>query len=240
MLESTLLMYGPVVWLMPFMRDKVPWDPVKDFAPVTLATESPNILVIHPSLPVKSVPDLIALAKARPGQLNYGSGLTGASNHLAAELFMSLAHINMVRVVYKSTGPALNALIGGEVQVLFPAAGGGIAPHIRSGRLRALAVTSAEPSELAPGLPTVAASGVPGYESGIISALLAPAKTPAAIVNRLNQETVRVLNKPEIKERLLGAGFESIASSPEQLAAKIKSEMERLGKVIKQAGIRDE
>jgi tripartite-type tricarboxylate transporter receptor subunit TctC len=235
----TLLFYGPVVWLLPYLRDYVAWDPEKDFSAVTLATQAPNLLVIHPSLPVKSVRELIALAKARPGELNYGSGLTGSSNHMAAELFKSMAGVNIVRVPYSGPAAAFTAVIGGQLQLMFPDAGSA-SPHVKSGRIRALAISTAEPSALGPGLPTIAASGVPGYESGIISAMFAPAKTPAAIINRLNQEIVKVLNKPGVKERLFNSGVEVVGSSPEQLAAKMRSEMTRMGKVIKEAGIKAE
>ena len=235
----TLLFYGPVVWLLPYLRDHVAWDPEKDFSAVTLATQAPNLLVVHPSLPVKSVRELIALAKARPGELNYGSGLTGSSNHMAAELFKSMAGVNIVRVPYSGPAAAFTAVIGGQLQLMFPDAGSA-SPHVKSGRIRALAISTAEPSALGPGLPTLAASGVPGYESGIISAMFAPAKTPAAIINRLNQEIAKVLNKPEVKERLFNSGVEVVGSSPEQLAAKMRSEMTRMGKVIKEAGIKAE
>ena len=235
----TLLFYGPTLWLLPFLRDQVAWDPARDFSTVTWATSAPNILVVHPSLPVKTVRELIALAKARPGELNYGSGLAGSSNHLAAELFKSMAGINIVRVAYKGPAAAFYALIGGQLQLMFPDAGSA-SPHIKSGGVRALAVGSATPSALTPGLPTLAASGVPGYESGIISAMFAPAKTPATIINRLNQEIVRVLNRADVKERLFNSGVEIVGSSPEELAAKMRSEMTRMGKLIKDAGIRDQ
>lgn len=235
----TLLFYGPVVWLMPYLRDHVAWDPEKDFAPVTLATQSPNLLVVHPSLPVKSVKELIALAKARPGDLNYGSGLSGSSNHMAAELFKSMARVNIVRVPFSGPAAAFTAVIAGELQMMFPDAGSA-SPHVKSGRVRALAISTAQPSALGPGLPTIAASGVAGYESAILSAMFAPARTPVTVINRLNQEVVKVLNRPDVKERLFNSGVEVVGSSPEQLAAKMKSEMTRMGKVIKDAGIRAE
>jgi len=152
----TLVLYGPPLWLLPFMRDNVPWDPVRDFAPITLAVSTPNLVVVHPSLPVNSVRQLIALAKASPGELNYGS-TAGASPHLAAELFKAMARVDMVGVSYKGAGPALNGLLGGQVHLMFPNAST-VMPHVKSGRLRALAVASAEPSALAPDLPTVARS----------------------------------------------------------------------------------
>ncbi|MBI4191894.1 MAG: tripartite tricarboxylate transporter substrate binding protein [Betaproteobacteria bacterium] len=233
----TLLLFSSPIWLLHFMQDNVPYDPVTAFSPITLAVSSPNILVVHPSLPVRSVRDLIALAKARPGELNYASGGTGSPSHLSTELFKSMADVNMVRIPYTGTGPALNAVIGGEAQLMFPTAPSGM-PHVRSGRLRALAVTSARSSALAAGLPTVAASGMPGYESEAVFGMFAPAKTPAAIVNRLNQEIVRALNNPNLKERFFNAGTEVVGSSPEAFTAFLKSDMAKMGKVIKNAGIR--
>ena len=235
----TLLFYGSAVWTTPFLRDNVPYDPVRDLSPITLATKAPDIVVVHPSVPVKSIMELITLAKAKPGQLNYATGTMGASPHLAAELFKAMAGADIVRVPYKGTGPSLNAVIAGEVQLMFPDAGP-VMPHIKSGRLRALAVTSAEPSALAPGLPTVAASGVPGYEAVSMLGMFAPARTPPLLIKRLNQEVVQILMKVEVKERLLNAGTEAVGSSPEQFAATIKSEIAKWGKVIKDAGIRAE
>ncbi|MBI3069160.1 MAG: tripartite tricarboxylate transporter substrate binding protein [Betaproteobacteria bacterium] len=233
----TLLSYGPTIWLLPFLRRSVPYDPVRDFSPVTSLVTAPNLLVVHPSLPAKSVKELIALAKARPGELNYGSGATGATPHLAAELFKTMAGVDIVRINYKSTGQALNDLIAGQVQLMFSSAAAGLM-HVKSGRLRALAVTSAQPSALFPGMPTVAAAGLPGYESASIFAVFAPAKTPAALIHRLNQEIVRVLNGADAREKLLNSGLEAVGSSPEEFAATMKSEMARWGKVIKDAGIR--
>lgn len=233
----TLLVYGANIWLMPYLRD-VPWDPIKDFVPVTGAVNLPNILVVHPSLPVKSVRELVVMAKARPGELNYAAGTIGVSPHLAAELFKAVAGVNIVRVSYKGGGPALNGLIGGETQLMFPNAGS-VMPHIRSGRVRALAVSTAQPSALAPGLPTIA-STVPGYEFGAVICVFAPGKTPAAIVNRLNREAVRALNTPEVRDKLFSSGSEVVANTPQQFAAFIRSDMIKMGKVIKDAGISGE
>ncbi len=232
----TLLVSTGVVWLLPFMQS-VPFDPVRDFSPITLAVSTPNILVVHPSLPVKTVKELIALGKARPGELDYASGALGSSSHLAAELFKAMAGVNMVRIPYRGAGPALLALISGQVQLMFATAGSAAA-HVGSGRLRALAVTSAQPSALLPGLPPIAASGVPGYEAITLFGIFAPAGTPPTIINRLNQEIVRVLNSPEVREKFFKAGVEVVGSSPERFAAAIKSDMTRMGKVIKDAGIR--
>ncbi len=231
----TILMHNNTVWLSPLL-DKVPYDYEQELAPISLTARSPLILVVHPSLPVTSVKDLIALAKASPGEINYASGPVGAANHLAAELFKALAGVNLVRIGYKGAGPALNDMIGGQVKVMF-ATTGSVTGHVKSGRLIGLAVTGAEPSALVPGLPTVAASGVPGYVSDAIYGLFAPAKTPVAIINRLHQETVRYLTMPETRERFFNSGVETVGSSPQEFAAVIKSESVRLGKVIKSAGI---
>ncbi|HEV8517733.1 MAG TPA: tripartite tricarboxylate transporter substrate binding protein [Burkholderiales bacterium] len=234
----TLLLSGTSLWLSPFMRDTL-YDPLKSFSPITLAGNSPNVLVTHPSLPVRSLKELIALAKARPGELNYGSGSTGSPSHLAAELFKAMAGVNIVRIPYKGTGPAVNALVGGQVQLMFVSPTS-VAPHVKAGRLRGLAVTAAQPSALAPGLPTVSGAGLTGYESTSSFGVLAPAYTPAAIINWLNQEIVQVLTGAEAKERLFSAGVEPVGNSADAFAALIKSDMAKWGKLIKAAGIRDE
>lgn len=235
----TLLCYGPPIWLLPLLRSNLPYDPIKDFAPIAMVMNTPNVLVVHPSLPVKSVKELIALAKARPGQLNDAGSDTGSSAHLAMELFKSMAGVNIVRIPYKGVGPGLAALVAGEVQMMLPVITAAL-PHVKSGRLRALAVTSAQPSRLAPGMPTVAASGVPGYEAGGWGAVFAPAGTPAAIITRLNEEIVRVIETPDVRDRLINAGTEPVSGSPEALAATIKSEMAKWGKLIKDANIKAE
>ncbi len=232
----TLLLYGTGMWTLPLLQN-LPYDPVSDFSPISLTGSSPNILVVHPSLPVKSVAELIAFSKARPGALSYSSGGTGASNHLAAELFKSMAGLNILRIPYKGPASALSGMITGETQLMFPNAAAA-APHLDGGRLRALAVSTARPSALAPGLPTIAASGLPGYESAFAVGMFAPAKTPAAIVSRLHQEAVRALNSAEVKSRLFNVGVEAVGSSPEELASSMKSEMARIGRMIKDAGIR--
>jgi tripartite-type tricarboxylate transporter receptor subunit TctC len=234
----TLLFYGSTFWISTLL-EKASYDPVRDFSPVALVTRSYNLITVHPSIAAHSVKELIALAKAKPGALNYGSGATGASTHLAAELFKALAGVNIVRIPYKGAGPAINSLLAGEVQVMFPSASS-ISAHVKSGKVRALAVTSAQPTPLVPGLPTVAASGVPGFESSTVNAVFAPAKTPAKIISRLNAEIVRGFNQPEVKETLLSIGIETVGSSPQELATIMNSEMARLGKVIKEAGLRQE
>ena len=235
----TLLVSGSSFWLAPFLQDKLPWNPIRDFSPVILATSTPNIIAIHPAQPVKSVKELIAMAKAKPGELNYASGSTGSTPHLAAELFKAMAGVNITRINYKGSGPALQDLIGGQVQVMFPT-GPSAMPHVKAGRLRVLAVTSAQPSALVPGVPTVAATGVPGYEMVSFTGMFAPAKTPKTLIGRLNLESTRVLNVPETRERFLNAGAETVGGTAEQFGAAVKSEMARLGKLIKDAGIRAE
>jgi tripartite-type tricarboxylate transporter receptor subunit TctC len=234
----TLLIYGSSIWLMPYLRDNVPYDPLLDFAPVSLSVSAPNVMVVTPTMPVKTVKDLIAVAKARPGEINYGTSSPGATSSLAMELFKSMAKVDIVRINYKGTGPALTAAISGEVQLMIPTAGG-VFPHVKSGRLRALAITSAQPTAIFPDLPTIAASaGLPGYESIAVYAVMAPGKTPAAIVNRLHQEVVKALNDADVKQRLLSVGIEVIGGTPEAMTAFMKSEMVRMGKVIKDAGLR--
>ncbi len=232
------LLVNSGTWYLATLLTKLPYDPLKDFAPVTITSSTPNILVVHPSLPVKSVKELIALAKARPGQLNYGAAGVGGTGHLSAEMFNSMAGVNIVNILYKGSGRSVAALVGGEIQLVFsdyvP-----LEPHVKSGRLRALAVTSERPSELFPGMPTVAAV-VPGYIALSNAGVVAPAKTPTAIINRLNQEIVRVLRTPENRERIFRTGSEVVGSTPEELFAWMKTDMARMGKVIKDAGIKVE
>lgn len=235
----TLLLYGSGIWLLPFMRDRMPFDPVKDFAPVSITNSSPNALVVHPSLPVKSVKDLIALAKTRPGQLNFASIGSGTSSRIAAELFKSMAGINMVNVPFNGNAMAQSAVLSGEVHMTFGTITSSL-PYAKAGRLRLLAVTSAMPSPLAPGVPTVAATGLPGFESASTNAMFVPARTPASVITRLNQEVVRILALPDVKEQFFNVGLQIVASTPEQQAAAMQSEMQRLGKVLRDAGIRDE
>ena len=232
----TLLLYNNTLWTGPLLQ-KAPYDPVRDLAPITTATVGPNILVVNTALPVKSVQDLVALAKAKPGALNYASSGMGATNHLAAELFKSMAGVDIVQIGYKGAGPGLNDLIAGQIQVMFPTAGAAT-PHVRSGRVRALAVTSPARSPVAPHLPTIAESGLPGYESLAIYGIFAPARTPRPIVERLNREIVRLLEAPETKERFLAMGMETVGGTPAELAARVKADMQRTGRVIKAAGIR--
>jgi tripartite-type tricarboxylate transporter receptor subunit TctC len=218
---------------------KLNYDLLRVFVPVTQLASIPFVLAVNPRLNVSSVKELITRAKARPGDLAYASSGAGGPSHLAMELFKSMAGVDIVRIPYKGTGPAVNALIGGQVQLVItgPSA---VAPHVKSGKLRALAVASAQPSVLAPELPTVSASGLPGYDASSTAGLFAPARTPVSMVNQLNQEVVRIINRPEVKTRFLNAGLETVGNTPAQFAAMIKSDMAKWGKVIKDAGIREE
>jgi tripartite-type tricarboxylate transporter receptor subunit TctC len=214
---------------------KLGFDPVKDFAPVSLVAITPNILVAHPSIPVKTIKELIAYAKAKPGTLNFPSAGVGSSSHLAGELLKSLAGISMVHVPFKGGGPALIAVIAGEVQVMFatmPAA----MPHVKSWKVKPVAVTTAKRSQAMPELPTIAESGVKGYDASTWYGLLAPARTPQAIVTRLHGDTVKILAGPT-RQRLEAQGFEPDGGTPAEFAAYIKSEIIKWAKVIKDAGI---
>jgi tripartite-type tricarboxylate transporter receptor subunit TctC len=233
----TLMFYGNTVWLLPFLREHVNYDPLRDLAPVSLSIISPIIVTVHPSLPVRSVKELIALAKAKPGQLNYAAGTIGASPHLATELFKAMTGTDIVRIPYKGTGPSVVALVAGEAHLMFTALGS-ITSHMKTGRLRAIAVATSKRSALVPDLPTVATT-VPGFEALSIIGMFAPAKTPPAVISLLNQEITRALQKPEVKELFQNAGVEVVASTPDEFGNVMRSEMARLGKVIKDAGIRE-
>ena len=230
----TLLVAGTPIFYGPLLQ-KLTYDPLQ-FAPVSLMAGAPQVLVVSPTLSVSSVAELIALAKSRPGTLNYASAQSGGSGHLAAELFKYLAGVNVVRVAYKSTVTALPDLISGEVHMMFenPTV---IVPLMKQGKLKGLAVTSQKPSPLLPGLAAVAAS-VPGYEILSAATLWAPAQTPAPVINRLNQETVRVLRQPDVAEKFAATGVEVIASSPDALMQWTKAAMNNMNKVIKDANIR--
>ena len=213
------------------------FDPVRDFAPVVLVATQPNILVVHPSLPVNSVKELVAFAKARPGQLNYSGSGMGAAAHLAAELFKSMTGTSIVHISYKSAGPALTDLIAGETQLMF-ATSLSVIPYIKANRVRALAVTTAKRSRLMPELPTIAEAGVPGFEASTWHGVLVPAGTPAAIVDRLNAEINRMLQLPDVREKLLALGAEIVGGSAKEFAVHIQREIPKWAKVIEHAGVR--
>lgn len=214
---------------------QIPYDHVKDFAPVTLVAKVPNILVVHPSVPAQSVKELIALAKAKPGQLNFGSSGSGGTIHLSGELFKSMAGIDMVHIPYKGSAPAVTDLLGGQIQVMFDSS---VIPYVNAGKLRALGVTSARRSSALPDVPTIAEAGLPGYEATAWFGILAPAGTPREIITKLNTEIVRALNDPEMQERLRSQGAEVAGNTPEEFAAFIKAETQKWAKVVKESGAR--
>src|SRR5258706_79172 len=217
----------------------LPFDPIADFAPVSLVASTPNILVVHPSTPARTVKEVIALAKAKPGTLNFASAGVGSSSHLAGELFRILAGADIVHVPYKGAGPAMVDVLSGQVQ-LYLATMPAAMPHVKSGKLAPVAVTSARRSPALPDIPTIAESGVPGYEASTWYGLLAPAHTPAAAIARLHQATAKLLADAALREKLAGQGFEPTGDSPEEFGAYIKSEIAKWGKVIRDAGIRPE
>lgn len=233
----TLLVNGANFVTTPSLYSKVTYDPIKDFDPISLVALAPNILVVHPSVPAKSVAELIALAKAKPGQLQYASAGSGSTPHLAAELFKTMAHVDIVHVPYKGTGPGMIALLGGEVSLIFQPALPAV-PHIQSGRVRALAVTSAQRLPAMPNLPTVAESGLKGYESSQWYGALAPAGTPSEILNLLNSHIAKIMQSPDMKQRMTESGSVAVGSTREQFALHLKEEFAKWAKVIKQSGAR--
>lgn len=236
----TLLMGTPgPLTINPNLRAKMPYDSLKDFAPISQTTVSPFILVVHPSLPVSSVKELIALAREKPGTLNYGSAGIGSVAHLSAEQFKALAKVNITHVPYKGSGPSVIDLLAGRLQLVFenlPV----VLPHIRSGKLRALAVGTPQRSGLLPEYPTVAEAGVPGYEASTASGVLAPANTPKAIISRLNAEIVKVVRSPDVSEALKARGVEPVGSTTQQYVEHLRREFARYAAVVKAAGIRPE
>ena len=234
----TLLLYSSSLWLMPYMRAQVPYR-MEQFAPVIYISASPLILVVHHSVQAKSTEELIALAKAKPGELNYASGPLGASPHLSGELFKYMTGTNIVHIPFKGVGLAVNDVIAGRVQIMFTSVGGAV-PQIRAGRLRALAVTTTRQSPLLPGIPTVASAGLPGFESVSTNGLFTPAKTPPAVIERLNREANNVLARADMRERFLAVGMELMGGTAAQFDQVIKAEIERMSKVIKAANLRAE
>jgi tripartite-type tricarboxylate transporter receptor subunit TctC len=235
----TLLMCVSTLATNPVIYRKVPYNAVTDFAPVTLVLTASNILVIHPSLPPRTVKELIAFAKARPGQLNFASAGLGTGPHLSMELFLSMTGLKLVHIPYKGSAPAMVDLVSGQVGVMTATALTSI-PHIRVGRLRALGVTGARRTAAAPDVPTIAEAGVPGYEAVQWYGMVAPATTPREIITRLNREMVSILQMPDVKEKFAADGGDAVGSSPEEFGRYIKSETEKWQKVAKAAGIKPE
>jgi len=221
----------------PTLYASIPYDPIRDFAPVTQVASTPNVLVVHPSIPASSVKELIAYAKANPGKLNFGSGSTGSAGHLAGELFKTMAGIDMTHVPYKGAAPAMQDLIGGQIQLMFDNLASSLA-QVRAGKVRALAVTTSKRSALAPELPTIAESGLPGFDINTWFGIFVPAATPREIVERLHAEFTRALAAPDARERMLNLGAEPVGSTPEAFAAYIRGETAKYARVIKASGAR--
>jgi tripartite-type tricarboxylate transporter receptor subunit TctC len=232
----TLLSGGMGSLVMNPIIEKVPYNPLRDFAPVILMASAPNVLVTHPSLPVRDVKGLIALARAHPGQLNYGSGGVGSTPHLSGALFNALARVDIVHVPYKGNAPAITDLLGGQVQLAYLGIPP-VQPHIQGGKLKAIAVTSARRSAALPQVPTVMEAGVPGYELSPWYGVLAPAGTPADIVAKLNAAIGNIVRTPEMTEKLAAIGAEAETTTPQQYGARLKADIEKWTGVIRQAKI---
>ena len=223
----------------PHLYLKLPYDALRDFAPVTMAATIPVVLVVHPSLPVKSVRELIALAKARPGQLNYASGGTGSAQHLPMEMLRVDAGVDIVHVPYKGLGPAFSDVLGGQVPMMFTGVSN-VVPYMKSGRLRVLAIGSPKRSTTLPEVPTVAEAGVPGFDFDSWTGYLVPVAAPKEVIARLHADIVRALNAPEVRDKLVTLGFDLVGSTPDAFAALIRNDIARFGRLIKAAGIRAE
>jgi tripartite-type tricarboxylate transporter receptor subunit TctC len=221
----------------PYVYARLPYDSIKDFAPVSLIATAPSILVVHPAVMAKSVQELIALAKANPGRLNYASGGVGTSPHLSAELFKSMAGVNIVHVPYKGGGPALADTVAGHVEIFFPGIMEAL-PLVRDGKLRGLGVTTLKRTANMPDMPTIAESGLPGFDSGNWYGPLTPAKTPQAIITKLHSATLAALALPDTKKRMLEVGADAVGSSPQEFSDHIRSELARMSGVVRAAGIR--
>jgi tripartite-type tricarboxylate transporter receptor subunit TctC len=233
----TLLFVSSPHSINPSLYPKLPYDTLRDFAPVSMVATSPYVLVVHPSLPARNVKELIALAKAKPDQITYASGGSGSSAQLAAELFNQMAGVKLREIPYKGAGPALQAVLSGECSAVFGNALT-VKPHIESGRVRALGIASAKRSPSAPDMPTIAEAGVPGYQSDAVLGLLAPARTPRAIVQMLNSEVHKVMRRPGAVEAMRNVGVDIALSTPEEFGRVIESEMQRWGKLIRTLGLK--
>lgn len=229
---------GPLA-ILPGISPRLPYDPIASFAPVTLVSSMPFVLVVHPSLPVRSVQDLIALARAKPGQLNYASPGSGSTTHLVAELLKALAKLDIVHVPYKGVAPAVADLLAGQVQLMSGDLST-VMPQVRAGKLRALALTGAKRSALAPELPTIAEAGVPGYEASGWFGVLAPAATPGEIVSRLNAAIVKGIMDADARERLAALGGDVVGSTPAEFALRLRDDLAKWGQLIKAIGLKSE
>jgi tripartite-type tricarboxylate transporter receptor subunit TctC len=233
----TLILVSAGIAVQPSLHPQLPYDPVRDFAYITPVTSGPGIVVVNLSLPARSVPELIAYARAHPGRVLYGSAGSGAPSHLAVELLKVMTHVDMVHVPYKGMAQAITDLIGGQIQLSIPTMPGGL-PHVKAGRLRALAVTGSQRSPAAPELPTVAEAGVAGYQASNWYGFAAPAKTSRAIIGKLNHELSRIVAAPDVREKLVNVGMDPMTSTPEQFADFVQSEIGKWARVVKTAGIR--
>ena len=235
----TLLVTPAPFTINPTLQPKLPYDPQRDFTPITLINTTPLVIVVHPGVPARTLQELVRLARARPGRLNFGSSGTGGSNHLAGELFNTLAGVKLVHVPYKGNAPALADLIGGHIDVVFNGLTSAI-PQIRSGTLRALAVTSATRASALPTLPTAIEAGVPGFEATAWNGLVGPAALPREMVNRLAQEIARIVTSAEMRERFRSDGGDPVGSTPEQFARFLRDETDKWAKVIRLSGAKPE
>ena len=232
----TLLLANAAFGTNPALIKDLPYDTLRDFAPVTLVADSPLVFVAHPSLNVSNIKELIAAAKARPGQINYGSSTPGTGGHLSVEMLKWMAGIDLVHIPYKGAGPAVTALLAGEVPLMCTSPLPTL-PHIKSGKLKALAMTGRTRSRALPEVPTVAESGLAGFQSSLWYALMAPAGTPTAVIQRLNTETMRIVRLPAVSEQLLAQGADPIGNSPQELAAFLRADIERWKKLVREAKI---
>jgi tripartite-type tricarboxylate transporter receptor subunit TctC len=235
----TIVLASPSLSISPVLYKKLAYDPVRDFAPISLVAEIPNILLVHPSVPAKTLKEFVQLAKANPGKLNFGSGGLGTSNHLGSEMLKGLTGINIVHVPYKGSNEAMVAMMGGHVDMVVIGVPPTL-PHIKAGRVRPLAVLASRRLSYLPSVPTAAEAGVPNYEVGTTYGLLVPAGTPRDIINRLNADWIKIEAMADTKEKMRTAGYEPMTSTPEQYGEFIKTEMVRWAKVIKDANVKIE
>ena len=235
----TLLIGSMGVAVNAVLYQKLPYDTLKDLAPVTMLAEQPNIVVVHPSVPAKSIRDLVALARSKPGQITYASGGVGSNSHFATVLFLMAAKVDMLHVPYKGLGPAITDLVGGQVQMAVSNVSTAL-PHVKSGRLRLLAVTTKKRFGLFPDVPTVDESGVPGHESSGWYGLWAPAGTPPAILGRLHKELTHILTSPAMRDQLGAQGLEPIPTTPQEFTRRLRVEIEQWGKVVRATGAKPE
>jgi tripartite-type tricarboxylate transporter receptor subunit TctC len=235
----TLLLNGGNFWLTPYLRDRVSYDPVKDFSTIVLVASTPIVLIANPSFPPRSVTQLIELARAKPGEINFASGGNGSSTHLPGEMLKIMANINLTHVPYKGAPLAMADLVSGQVQLLFSSLPGAL-PLIKAGKVRAIAVTSANRSGSAPEIPTVAEAGFPGYEAGQCFGLLAPASTPPQFIGKLNAETLQVLRIPEVVQAIGKQGYDALGGTPAEFESYLKSEIAKWAKVVRAADLRSD